>query len=101
MLSSQDDELLRIFEDLQNKKSVNDNTNCSKDTRTSGYFCSDAISKLSRTVLTYNETRDLEKGLDFEPIQNKVSKVNKPELTKDFYEFCRRMGIKWHFRNES
>ena len=39
----------------------------------------------------------LEKGLDFAPIQNKV---NEPELRKDFDEFCRRMRIKWHFRNE-
>ena len=31
-LSSQDDELLRILDDLQNKKLVNNNCNCSDDT---------------------------------------------------------------------
>ena len=30
------------------------------------------------------------------PIQ---SKVNSPELKSDFEEFCRRMRLKWHFRN--
>ena len=32
-LSSQDDELLRILDDLQNRKLVNNNCNCSDDTR--------------------------------------------------------------------
>ena len=32
-LSSQDNELLRILDDLQNKKLVNNNCNCSDDTR--------------------------------------------------------------------
>ena len=36
-------------------------------------------------------------GLDFAPIQRKI---NKPELRSDFGEFCRRMRIKCHFRNE-
>ena len=39
----------------------------------------------------------LEKGLDFAPIQRKV---NEPELRRDFEEFCRKMRIKWHFRND-
>ena len=96
-LSSQDDELLRILKDLQNEKSVNNNPNCSDDSRISGYFCSDTVFNLSRRVLSEDETKVLEKGLDFAPIQNKV---NEPELRKDFDEFCRRMRIKWHFRNE-
>ena len=41
--------------------------------------------------------KDLQKGLDFAPIQRKV---NEPELCKDFEEFCRCMRIKWNFRNE-
>ena len=90
-LSSQDDELLRILEDLQNKKLVNNNPNCSDDTRISGYFCSDTVFNLSRRVLSEDEIKVLEKGLDFAPIQNKV---NEPELRKDFEEFCRRMRIK-------
>ena len=39
----------------------------------------------------------LEKGLDHTPIQNKIIK---PKLRKDFEEFCKRMGLKWHFRSE-
>ena len=97
VLSSQDDELIRILEDLQNEKSVNNNPNCSDDARVSGYFCSDTVFNLSRRVLSEDEIKVLEKGLDFTPIQNKV---NEPELRKDFDEFCRRMRIKWHFRNE-
>ena len=52
---------------------------------------------LSNKVLSDTEIRVLEKGLDFAPIQNKL---NEPELRKDFKEFCRRMRLKWHFRNE-
>ena len=39
----------------------------------------------------------LEKGLDFSSIQNKINEL---ELRTDFEDFCRRMRIKWHFRNE-
>ena len=47
----------------------------------------------------YRETeiKVLERGLDFAPSQNCI---NGPELRKDFVEFCRKMRIKWHFRNE-
>ena len=96
-MSSQDDELLRLLEDLQNKKLVSNNPNCFEDTRISGYFCLDTVFNLSRRVLSEDEIKVLEKGLDFAPIQNKV---NEPESRKDFDEFCRRMRIKWHFRNE-
>ena len=75
--------------------------NSSSDTNSSskrigGYFCSDTVFNLS-SVLTDTEINILEKGLDFAPIQNKI---NQPELRKDFEEFCRRMRIKWYFRNE-
>ena len=40
----------------------------------------------------------LVKGLDFAPIQKKL---NESELRSDFNEFCRRMHLKWHFRDES
>ena len=43
------------------------------------------------------ESKISEKGLDYAPIQRKI---NEPELKSDFDEFCRRMQIKWHFRNE-
>ena len=48
-------------------------------------------------MLSETEIRILEKGLDYAPIQRKI---NEPELKSDFEEFCRRMRIKWHFRNE-
>ena len=97
VLLSQDDELLHILEDLQNEKSANNNPNCFDGTRISGYFCSDAVFNINRRVLSKDEIKVLEKGLNFAPIQKKV---NEPELRKDFDEFCRRMRIKWRFRNE-
>ena len=62
-----------------------------------GYFCADTVLDLSKMVLTDTEIRALEKSLDFAPIQNKI---NESELRTDFEDFCRRMLIKWHFRNE-
>ena len=47
--------------------------------------------------MTDTEIFVLEKGLHLVPIQNKI---NEPELKTDFEDFCRRMHIKWHFRNE-
>ena len=64
------DELLRILEDLQNEKSVNNNPNCSDDTKISGYFCLDNVFNLSRRVLSEDEIKVLEIGLDFAPIHN-------------------------------
>ena len=60
-------------------------------------FCSDTVFNLSSKVLMDTEINIHEQGLDFAPIQNKI---NQPELRKDFEEFCRRMRIKWYFRNE-
>ena len=79
-----DNELLHILEDLQNEKLVNNNHNCSDDTRISGYFCSDTVFNLSRRLVSEDEK----------------NKVNEHELRKGFDEFCRQMRIKWHFRNE-
>ena len=64
--------------------------------RLEGYFCSDTILSLSNRLLSDSEIKVLEKGLDFAPIQRKI---NEPKLKKDFDEFCRRMRIKWNFRN--
>ena len=64
----------------------------------SGYFCSETIFNLSDQVLTDTEIKVLEKGLDFAPIQKKL---NEPELRSDFNESCRRVRLKWHFRDES
>ena len=44
------------------------------------------------------EIKILEKALDHAPIQNKV---NESELREDFYEFSRKMRLKWYFRNEA
>ena len=57
----------------------------------------ESIFNLSSKVLTDTKINILEKGLDFTPIQNKI---NQPEMTKNFEEFCRRVSIKWHFRND-
>ena len=55
------------------------------------------VFNLSHKVLTETEINVLEKGLDYAPIQKKI---NKPELRKDFSEFCRRMRIKWYIQSE-
>ena len=55
------------------------------------------ISAQTRNVLTNTEINIPKKGLDFAPIQNKI---NKPELKKDFEEFCRKMRIKSYFSND-
>ena len=39
----------------------------------------------------------LEKGLDYALIQ---TKINEPELRRDFEDFARRVRLKWYFRNE-
>ena len=54
--------------------------------------------KPGNRVLTDTEIKVLEKGLDFAPIQKKLKE---PELRSDFNEFCRRIRLKQHFRNES
>ena len=85
ILSSRDEKILSILEELQRKSpsKVFNNIN----DRISGYFCSD----------TDIEIKVLEKGLDYALIQNKI---NEPEFRRDFEEFCRRMRLKWHFRND-
>ena len=52
---------------------------------------------LSKKVLPGAEIKVLEKGLDYDLIQYKV---NEPELCSDFEECCRRMSLKWYFRND-
>ena len=96
-LSSQDDEFLRIVEDLPKDKLAHCNSNCSEESRSKGYFCSDTVFNLSSRALSEDEIRVLKKELDFAPIQRKV---NEPELRRDFEDFCKKMRIKWHFRND-
>ena len=94
--STQDRELVSILEDLQNIDFTGHN-NSTETSRLKGYFCSETVFNLSKKVLTEAEIKVLEKGLDYAPIQNKV---NEPELRSDFEEFCRRMRLKWYFRND-
>ena len=98
VLTAQDEELVKILEDLDCSKITRKNANSSDESRLSGYFCSNTIFDLSKRVLSETEIKILEKGLDYAPVQRKI---NEPELKSDFEEFCRRMRIKWHCRNES
>ena len=104
--NTQVSEILGILEELQCSENVAYNSLISGNiTATSTEqssltrdFVSNTIFNLSRKVLYEAEIKVLEiKVLDFAPLQNKI---NEPELRKDFDEFCRRMRIKWHFRNE-
>ena len=74
------------------------NSYTTSKSRLTGYFCSETIFNLSHRVLTDAEIKLLEKGLDFAPIQRKI---NEPELKQNFNDFCRRMRLKWHFRDET
>ena len=131
IFSTQDKELLSILEELQgasisedidqlvrhpsayspqnisinhqDPKSSNHSFSNSKigvtnEGRLVGCFCSDTVFNLSKKLLTDTEIRVLEKCLDFSPIQNKI---NEPKLRTDFEDFCWRMCITWHFRNET
>ena len=89
ILSSQNEEILSILEELQ-RKSPSQAFNNSND-HISGYFCSDTVFNLSKKVLTDIEIKVLEKGLDYAPIQNKI---NEPEPKRVFEEFCRRSRLK-------
>ena len=82
----------------KNNYSIQIKTSITTDeSRLSGYFCSETVFNLSNRVLSDAEIRVLGKGLDYAPIQRKMSE---PELIHDFNDFCRRMRLKWHFRDE-
>jgi len=65
--------------------------------RLRGYFCSDTVFNLSHKILSPTEISVLEKGLGFSPTP---FNINEHKLRQDFNSFCRRMRLKWHFRNE-
>ena len=88
--------MVSILEDVQNIDFTGHN-NSTETSRLKGYFCSETVFNLSKKVLTEAEIKVLEKGLDYAPIENKV---NEPKLRSDFEEFCRRMRLKWYFRND-
>ena len=77
-LSSQDEDLVNILEELQNRTEVSGNniTENTSSNRLKGHFCSDTIFNLSHRVLSDAEIKILEKGLDFIPIQRKVMNQN-------------------------
>ena len=97
----QDEEMVKILEELHSSNreiSVMGISSITADeNRLTGSFCLDTIFNLSNRALSDNEIKALEKSLDFAPIQRKI---NEPELRPECGEFCRRMRIKWHFRNE-
>ena len=82
LFCTQDKEILSILEELEQVQS----TSINKSDRISGYFCSDTVFNLSKKVLSDMEIKILEKGLDYVPIQ---SKINQPELRRDFEDFAR------------
>ena len=61
-LSSQDDELFSILDDLQHKE-MSENIIISN--RIQEYFCADTVVNLSKKVINETEIKVLEKGLDF------------------------------------
>ena len=85
-------ELVSILIDLENKTN-NCETSAIGKTRFSGYFCSDTVSNLSRKVLTDNEIKVLEKGLDYASIQSKTNQPDYEMILKSFVEGCALSGI--------
>ena len=94
LLSTQDQEIPSILEEELKGTA---NLSVTNNSELSGYFYLDTIFNLSGRVLTEIEKK-LEKGFGYAPIQNKI---NEPKLTQDLEEFCRKMLLKWHFRDKS
>ena len=95
---TQNGELSDILEELGNvEKHKEHDINVTSLGRLRGHFCADTIFNLSHRALSDAEIKVLEKGLDFAPIQRKINEL---ELREDFEQFCRRMRVKWYFRNE-
>ena len=90
VLMAQDEELIKVLEDLGCSKIASENANLSDESRLSGYFCSDTVFNLIKRLLSETKIKILEKGLDYAPIPRKI---NEPELKSDFKEFCRHMRI--------
>ena len=82
LFCTQDKEILSILEELEREQS----TSITNSDRISGYFCPETVFNLSKKVLSDMEIKILEKGLDYAPIQ---SKINQPELMRDFEDFAR------------
>ena len=76
-----DEEMVKILEQLysSNRETsfMGSSSITANENRLTGYCCSDTFFNLSNRVLSDNEIKVLEKGLDFAPIQRKI---NEPEL---------------------
>ena len=83
--NTHDEEILNILEELQCSANQSIVEEGNEQCRVAGNFVSDTVFNLSNKVSSDTEIRILQKGLDFAPIQ---SKVNNPELRKDFKELC-------------
>ena len=68
ILSSQDEEVLSILEELQKKSPSKDFDIDKSNNRISGYSCSDTVFNLNKKILTDIEIKVLEKGFDYAPI---------------------------------
>lgn len=92
MLSSQDDELLHILEDLQNESPVNNNPVSSDESRIRYHYSIWVTGCYLKMKSSFWKN-----DLDFVSIQRKV---NEPELRHQFEEFRRQMRMKWYIQNE-
>ena len=57
VFTAQDEELVKILEDLDCSKITRENANSSNESRLSGYFCSDILFNLSKRVLSETEIK--------------------------------------------
>ena len=60
------------------------------NSRLSGYFCSDCF-QFKQKGVDSNGNKNMKKGLDYAPIQNKINEL---KLKQSFEEFCRSMHRK-------
>ena len=65
--------------------------------RLKGKFVGDNVFNLSSRVLTEAEISVLSKGLNFCPTP---TKIESEQLKQDFFDFSRKMRLKWYFRDE-
>ena len=68
ILSSQDEEILHILEELQRESPSKDFNIDKSNNRISGYFCSDTVFNLSKKILSDIVIKVLEKGFDYAPV---------------------------------
>ena len=96
-MDTHDEDISNILEELQCSADQRIVEECTEKCRLTGNFVSNTVFNLSNKALSDTKIRVLEKGLDFAPIPNNI---NEPELRRNLKEFCRRMRLKWYFRNK-